>query len=350
MNPHEPTELLERLAGRRVIASISGGKDSAAMSLYLRELGIEHDRVFMDTGWEADVTYEYLRGDLVRVLGPIEEIAAENQMIPTVLKRAMFPSRQRRYCTQELKVFPMRDMLARRMDAGEDLVNAVGIRAVESPDRSRMPEWEWQDGFDCEVWRPLIRWSEQDVIDIHARHGLRPNPLYLKGASRVGCWPCVYARKSEIRLVAEVDPGRIDLLESLEKQVSILANERYVRNGHQLDEPYQAGWFQNPKPIVQPCRDCDGGDSPPLGPPQQVDDLDGLMGTEEIWPRCASCKGRGTRRYGEAMPIRDVVEWARTDRTDGRQAELFAPGPGDAGCMRWGLCETSAPADDEEAS
>ena len=36
--------LKERLAGRHVVASVSGGKDSAAMSLYLTELGIEHDR------------------------------------------------------------------------------------------------------------------------------------------------------------------------------------------------------------------------------------------------------------------------------------------------------------------
>ena len=48
-------------AGRRVIASISGGKDSAAMSLWLTE----HDRVFADTGWEYEATYEYLRGPLV---------------------------------------------------------------------------------------------------------------------------------------------------------------------------------------------------------------------------------------------------------------------------------------------
>lgn len=63
--------LLTRLRGRRVIASISGGKDSAAMSLYLHELGIEHERVFLDTGWESPITYEYLRGELPKVIGPI---------------------------------------------------------------------------------------------------------------------------------------------------------------------------------------------------------------------------------------------------------------------------------------
>jgi hypothetical protein len=53
--------LLDKLAGRRVIASVSGGKDSAAMSLWLMEQDIDHDRVFLDTKWEHPATYEYLR-------------------------------------------------------------------------------------------------------------------------------------------------------------------------------------------------------------------------------------------------------------------------------------------------
>lgn len=35
---------------------ISGGKDSAALSLWLTENGIEHRRVFANTGWEHDLT------------------------------------------------------------------------------------------------------------------------------------------------------------------------------------------------------------------------------------------------------------------------------------------------------
>jgi 3'-phosphoadenosine 5'-phosphosulfate sulfotransferase (PAPS reductase)/FAD synthetase len=202
--------LAERLAGRRVVASISGGKDSAAMSLWLKEQGIDHDRVFMDTGWEHPKTYEYLRGELSRVIGPITEIRGPRLMTDLIRHKGMFPSKRRRFCTQELKVFPMQRHLAALVEAGADVVNAVGIRRAESEARSKLEEWEWSDGFDCETWRPLLLWSEADVIDIHKRHGLPPNPLYLLGASRVGCWPCIYARKAEIRLIADIDPERID--------------------------------------------------------------------------------------------------------------------------------------------
>ena len=44
-------------AGVTVVASVSGGKDSAALSLWLTEQGIEHRRVFAVSGWEADEPY-----------------------------------------------------------------------------------------------------------------------------------------------------------------------------------------------------------------------------------------------------------------------------------------------------
>jgi len=136
----------------------------------------------MDTGWEHPVTYEYLRGPLTEKLGPITEIRSEKYpqgMVQLVTKKGMFPSRFNRFCTQELKVFPLANYINARVATGEDIVNAVGIRAAESEARSKMLEWEWQKNFDCEVWRPILRWEEKDVIDIHHRHGLRPNPLYL---------------------------------------------------------------------------------------------------------------------------------------------------------------------------
>lgn len=277
------TPLTDRINGRRIVASISGGKDSAAMSLWLTEQGLDHDRVFLDTGWEHDATYEYLRGPLRDALGPITEIRAPLPMEELILKKGMFPSRVRRFCTQELKVKPMQRYLAERQDNGLELINAVGIRAAESEARSTLPTWEWQDGFDCEVWRPILSWSEQDVIAIHKRHGLAPNPLYLMGASRVGCWPCIHSRKSEIKLVADTDPKRIVRLRVLEEQVGNAAEERAKRDGREIHRPT---WFQN-------------------------------------WP------------------IDKAVKWSRTIRggsEEDRQELLFASH--NDGCMRWGLCDT----------
>lgn len=286
------------LRGRRVVASISGGKDSAAMGLWLTEQGIAHDRVFLDTGWEHPATYEYLRGPLTQKLGPIVELRAAQLMEDLIRHKGMFPSRRRRFCTEELKIKPMQRYLTARQDAGEELINAVGVRAAESAARSLLREWEFQEGFDCEVWRPLLTWSEAQVIEIHKRHGLAPNPLYLRGAQRVGCWPCINARKSEIRLIADIDPARIVRLRVLEDTVAAAAEARAERDGRTFSRP---AFFQNPRHELK----ADGS------------------------------------RDGTCCPIDEVVAWSRTifgGAEEDRQEVLFANL--NDGCMRWGLCDS----------
>lgn len=283
-------EMRDRLSGKRIVASVSGGKDSAAMSLWLTEQGVEHDRVFCDTGWEHDLTYEYLRGPLEAVLGPITWLHPKRKMEELIRYKETFPLRTQRFCTQELKVFPIQRHIKALTETGEDVVNVVGIRAAESTSRAKLPEWEYLDGFDCDAWRPLLQWSEQEVIDIHHRHKLPPNPLYLRGASRVGCWPCIYARKEEIRLVAAMDPTRIDRLRVLESDVTIAARARVEAKGQQLAN--NLTFFS-----------ARGG------------------ATEAGWP------------------IDKVVDWSRT-AYGGKQYELFVDDHG--GCVRWGLCDTGA--------
>jgi len=288
---------------RIVVASVSGGKDSVAMSLYFKEKEIEHRRVFMDTGWEADVTYEYLRNTLPQFIGPIEEIRGPLLMEDLVKKKGMFPSRLRRFCTEELKVKPMIRHIAQLQDEGHECVNAVGIRRAESSARSEALEREWSDAFDCEVWRPLIHWTMDDVVAIHKRHGVPPNPLYLMGATRVGCWPCIHSRKSEIRLVGEKDPGRIDRLRQLETDVGTKARERYAARGETMADP--PSFFQAPIPVSK-----------------------------------ESSPGVVTKHY-PPWPIDRVVEWSKTSH-GGRQVDfLGGDSAAQEGCMRWGLCDST---------
>lgn len=325
---HSPA--LARLRGQRVIASVSGGADSAAMSLWLTEQGIDHERVFMDTGWEHTRGYDYLRGPLTGALGPIHEIratiiitpdertriehaiadlplvlaqySAGSPMVLAALRKGMFPAGQARWCTEILKEEPIKLYIEQHLDGGQEVVNAVGIRAAESEKRATYAEWQelrWgrirgrqRVEYECEMWRPILRWSISDVVAIHQRHGLRPNPLYLiPGIERVGCAPCIRSRKSEIRATADRMAERIDLLRELETAVGRLAARRL--EGKEIRNPNlrPPGWFQAP-----------------------------------------------TGHGGECWPIDKVVEWSRTSR-GGRQFELFAPTEGE-GCLRWGLCDT----------
>lgn len=279
--------LLDRIGTRRVVLSTSGGKDSTSASLFLKELGIPHTRVFMDTGWEHPELYSYLRGRLTSALGPINEVRSTKYpggMSEMVVAKGLFPTGSRRFCTEELKIKPLARFIRAIQDDGSDVLNVVGIRAEESDARAEMPEWDDSDVLDCDVWRPLIRWTEQDVIEIHQMAGLEPCRLYLReGVRRVGCWPCVYARKSEILAVATSTPEKIDQIRDLEREVS----EQSKRMGHKIEHQT---WFRAQGTLLQP------------------------------WP------------------IDEAVKWSRTS-WGGRQFEMFAAAGRDAGCVRWGMCD-----------
>lgn len=329
--------------GARVIASISGGKDSAAMALHLREQGIPFESVFCDTGWEHPDTYTYLREVLDPAIGPIRWLKSDRGgMEELVRSKAMFPSRVRRFCTEELKVVPLRqfflevcaaipdddppaEVRALRSELGDEfdvtaqqikVINVVGIRAEESPSRAEMSEWEvWgadygKSRLPVMVWRPLLRWTGQDVIDIHKRHGLAPNPLYLRGASRVGCWPCIHARKAELALVAKESPERIALIRSMESDLTDAAR---ARSAARALKPWPDGLDEEMTAIEQELRDP----------------------THERHERGFF---QGPTRNG-ITKIDEMVEWAKTDR-GGRQYMLFEQDGARDGCMRWGMCET----------
>lgn len=282
----------ERLDDQHVVASVSGGKDSAALSLWLTEQGIDHDRVFADTGWEHPATIEYILGELTRAIGTVTVVRGKRQMAELVRHRKMFPTRLRRFCTQELKVRP----IARyHRSLGCDTVSAVGIRADESASRAKMTRWEYWKDIDADTWRPLLQWSLDDVIAIHQRHGLKPNPLYLWGAERVGCWPCIFSRKREIALVAKLTPERVDEIRALESEVGDAAEQREAEDGKKRNRPT----FFHPK-----------GHNP---------------------------------EHGDFVGIDQVVEWSRTSH-GGRQLLLLDTEP--AGCVRWGMCEHQSEVED----
>jgi hypothetical protein len=238
-------------------------------------------------------------------------------MVRWILRKSMFPSRLRRFCTEELKVLPiMRHMKAMASETPWGVVNAIGIRAGESFARSQLPEWEKSDmGIPVWTWRPLREWSEADVIAIHKRHGLPPNPLYLRGASRVGCWPCIYARKAEVALVARDDDARIGVIEDMEKMLTELAVGRAI--ARQAD-PIPDGLDDDAREVAEQLRD------------------------PGHWRNQRTFFGVGDKDCGwDFYNIRRTVEWARTDR-GGRQFPMFSPLDEAAadGCMRWGMCET----------
>lgn len=263
----------------RYIASVSGGKDSVAMWLWARRNALDPVPVYQDTKWEWDKHYQHL-DMLERLISPLTRIAGPKSFCDLVLQKGGFPSRVRKWCTEELKLKPFRTWLDKFRDStGDDVTVMVGVRREESASRAELPEREWSDFYDCALWRPILDWTVNDVILEHKRAGVPMHPLYHLGANRVGCFPCVGAGKVELALVAEIAPEKIAQIRELETVTgqTMFTRDRRVEKRRQ-------------------------GDSGPSVVPIGID---------------------------------EVVTWARTKR-GGKEIQLLRPREG---CARWGTCE-----------
>lgn len=238
------------LTGRPLILSYSGGKDSGAVWLACRDAGYDPDYILTaDTGWESLVWYDHIREfsakmgrelTIVRAdvevpessmpyVLEIEEMLgiSPSPMVRSIIRKAMFPSRQRKFCSEDLKHNPC-DAWVEENDL-EHGVHVTGIRADESRTRALYSVDEKHPKSGHWHWRPILRWAVQDVIAIHQRHRMPLCSLYDLGVSRVGCWPCIPARnKTEVRVL---DKRRIDTIRRLEQIVNLLSKERRESQG-----------------------------------------------------------------------------------------------------------------------
>lgn len=231
---------------RPCVVSFSGGKDSVATWLYLtRELCLPNIVcVFADTGHEAEQTYAYLdllereHGlSLVRVQGQISQLMKTKKPewvpqswldddLPLTMERLCvwkrrFPSATHRFCTTELKLVPLR----RYVEQYPDCVMVSGVRAEESPRRANLATWAYDDFMSRDRWLPIHGWSHRQVFGIHNWNGVPVNPLYLQGCSRVGCWPCIHARKSELASIALRHPECFERLTAMERHAAQLCGK-----------------------------------------------------------------------------------------------------------------------------
>jgi 3'-phosphoadenosine 5'-phosphosulfate sulfotransferase (PAPS reductase)/FAD synthetase len=238
------------LEGRVKVLSYSGGKDSGATWLALREHSLEPDHILCaDTGWEALEWYDHIRrfqdlmGREITTVRASVEIAehllpyaleveallgiSPSPMVRRVLHKAMFPNRMQKWCTIDLKQRPC-DEWVDRMDL-DDAIQITGVRADESRKRALYTVDERHSVSGHWHWRPILDWSVGDVVDIHRRHGMPMCSLYDRGVSRVGCWPCMPARnKNEVSLL---DDRRIAAIRRLEQIVNHLSAERRAKQG-----------------------------------------------------------------------------------------------------------------------
>jgi phosphoadenosine phosphosulfate reductase len=90
-------------------------------------------------------------------------------------------------CCGLRKVAPL-DHALQRYDAW-----ATGLRRAEAPTRASTPVVSYDARRDKVRIAPIAAWSDQDVEDYIASHGILINPLLTAGYRSIGCAPCTRA-------------------------------------------------------------------------------------------------------------------------------------------------------------
>ena len=179
----------------RHILGISGGKDSAALAVYLRDRVPEMEYVFCDTGYELDETYDYIYKLEVFLNKSIARLPAD---LPGYSEKMNFkhflkiyggylPNAQSRWCTKNLKLEPFEKYFG-----SDNVVNYVGIRADEAREGYLSTKSNVATVF------PFIEAGidKNGVLRILNEAGLGL-PTYYEWRSRSGCYFCFYQRLDE---------------------------------------------------------------------------------------------------------------------------------------------------------
>lgn len=221
----------------KIIVPVSGGKDS---QLVLQRALQEHGKdnviaVHQSTGYDHPITNKHLK-DMEKFYGVTIHITHSEKyddIFDLIEKIGYFPSSVAKACTSRLKQQPFAAWLRANNYCSEDYVIWMGMRKDESAARGRKygawnedieitlsdfsSEYKHKDFSNIKVRLPIVELLESEVFDEILQAGAPLNPLYSKGHKRVGCYPCLLARKSEWELAAKDVVGR----ENIQKLIDI---------------------------------------------------------------------------------------------------------------------------------
>lgn len=195
----------------RNVCGISGGKDSSAMAVYMRERVPDMEYFFCDTGAELPETYEYLNR-LEVVLGkPIARLNSDKGFDHWFeVYRGTLPSPQMRWCTRQMKIKPLEDWIG-----DDETTSYVAIRADE---KNRKGYVSTKPNITA-----VFPFIEDDVdhdgvlrILEDAGIGL---PEYYSWRTRSGCYFCFYQRKAEWVGLADHHPDLFERAVAIENKM-----------------------------------------------------------------------------------------------------------------------------------
>jgi len=199
------------------LLGLSGGKDSAALAVYMRQNHpeLEIDYFYTDTGKELPEVYEFL-SRLEGFLGkPITRLNPGRDFDYWLKEYNNFlPSAQTRWCTRVLKLKPFEDWAKKLIEEGFTVISYVAIRSDE-PSRSGFISKDKNIRISLPLKEAGI--DRGQVIRLLNNSGLGL-PKYYDWRSRSGCTFCFFQQKIEWVRLKERHPEAFEEAKAYEKQ------------------------------------------------------------------------------------------------------------------------------------
>lgn len=272
------------------VLGISGGKDSAALAVFVRqnhpELDVEY--FFTDTGKELPEVYEFL-GRLEGFLGkPILRLNPRRDFDFWLREYHNFlPSAQTRWCTRQLKLAPFEQWIRPMLNAGDKVTTYVAIRSDE----------EYREGYTSKHENLKVSLPFRDagidkrgVMDILDSSGVGL-PKYYDWRSRSGCTFCFFQQKIEWVRLKERHPEAFEEAKQYEKNALEHGSPFTWTQRESLTE------LEQPARVIQIVtdferrkqRDIASRPVNPLRPADAVEDIDEIFGEDEGGGACVVC-------------------------------------------------------------
>lgn len=219
-NTSTPDALTLLRNGATLVLSVSGGKDSDAMSHHLLDLR-------QSEGWSGDVCMVHadlgLRVEWQQTPVYVKELAQRKGVSLHVVRwthgnlidriwqryykdpsRPCWPSAAMRYCMSDMKRGPISRWLRNTFPTG-NVICAMGLRSEESTARARKEVFQLRKDSSAPTkgrfvynWLPIHDWTESDVWDCIRQHGNIHHEAYRLGNHRLSCALCVLASLNDL--------------------------------------------------------------------------------------------------------------------------------------------------------
>jgi len=218
--------------GALFVVNHSGGKDSQAMLIRLREI-VPESQLLVIHATLGEVEWTGTIEHIENTIGSIPLIIASNpnkDFFGMVEHRKMWPSPKNRQCTSDLKRGPVereiRKYLKENPQYQNRIINCMGLRAEESSGRAKATVFKRNDrnskaGREWYDWLPVHKLLIDEVFNNIKGANELPHWAYSKGMSRLSCCFCIMASKSDLRIASKLMPELFKKYCNYEKKLNM---------------------------------------------------------------------------------------------------------------------------------